>query len=105
MRGFLLISLLVHTLLIKGVMLSFIQQSIQQRFQSMTFLESQIISQELNGAVFQVQNYLLKFTPQQLQANPPVLNNNISAEGFENWSGNIKASESDLLITLLAPND
>jgi hypothetical protein len=26
-------------------------------------------------------------------------------EGFENWSGNVKASVRDLLITLRAPND
>ena len=55
--------------------------------------------------MIQVQNYLLKFTPQQLQAKPPVLNNSVFAEGFENWSGNVKASGSDLLITQHAPND
>jgi len=104
-RGFLLITVLVLTLLIGGVMLSFFQQSIQQRFQSQAFLESQILFQELNGAVVQVQNYLLKFTPQQLEANPPVLNSSVFAEGFENWSGNVKTSGSDLLITLRAPND
>ena len=97
--------MLVLTLLIGGVMLSFFQQSIQQRFQSQAFLESQILFQELNGAVVQVQNYLLKFTPQQLQANLPVLNSSVFAEGFENWSGNVKTSGSDLLITLRAPND
>jgi len=91
MRGFLLITVLVLTLLIGGVMLSFFQQSIQQRFQSQAFLESQILFQELNGAVVQVQNYLLKFTPQQLQANPPVLNNSEFAVGFENCSGNVKS--------------
>ena len=41
----------------------FFQQSVQQRFQSQDFLESQILFQELNGAVVQVQSYLLKFTP------------------------------------------
>ena len=51
-----------------------------------------------------MQNYLLKFTPQQLQANTPVLNNSVFAEGFENWSVNIKVSGSDLLITLRAQN-
>jgi hypothetical protein len=100
-----MITVLVLTLLIGGVMLSFFQQSIQQRFQSQAFLESQILFQELNGAVVQVQNYLLKFTLQQLQANPPVLNNSVFPEGFENWSGNVKASVRDLLITLRAPND
>ena len=100
-----MITVLVLTLLIGGVMLSFFQQSIQQRFQSQAFLESQILFQELNGAVVQVQNYLLKFTPQQWQVNPPVLNNSEFTEGFENWSGNVKASASDLLITLRAPND
>ena len=40
----------------------FFQQSVQQRFQSQDFLESQILFQELNGAVVQVQNYFLKFT-------------------------------------------
>jgi len=85
--------------------LSFFQQSIQQRFQSQAFLESQIIFQELNGVVVQVQNYLQKFTPNQLQENPPVLESSVFAEGFKNWSGNIKTSGSDLLITLHAPND
>jgi len=63
MRGFLLITVLVLTLLIGGVILSFFQQSIQQRFQSQAFLESQILFQELNGVVVQVQNYLQKFSP------------------------------------------
>lgn len=85
--------------------MSFFQQSIQQRFQSQAFLESQILFQELNGVVVQVQNYLQKFTPNQLQENPPVLESSVFAEGFKNWSGNIKTSGSDLLITLHAPND
>jgi hypothetical protein len=55
--------------------------------------------------VIQVQNYLLKFTPQQLQGNPPVLNSNVFAVGFENWSGNVRTSGRDLLITLCEPND
>jgi hypothetical protein len=105
MRGFLLITVLVLTLLIGGVMLSFFQQSIQQRFQSQAFLESQILFQELNGAVVQVQNYLQKFAPQQLQENPPVLESSVFAEGFENWTGNVKKFGGDLLITLHAPND
>ena len=79
-----LIKLLVLTPLIGGVMLSRFQQSIQQHFQSQSFLESQILFQELNGAVVQVKNYLLKFTPQQLQANPPLLKNSVFTEGFEN---------------------
>ena len=29
----------------------------------------------------------------------------VFAEGFENWSANIKTSGSDLLISLHAPND
>jgi len=86
-------------------MLSFFQQSIQQRFQSQAFLESQILFQELNGAVVQVQNYLQKFAPQQLQENPPVLESSVFAEGFENWTGNVKKFGGDLLITLHAPND
>ena len=84
MRGFLLITVLILTLLIGGVILSFFQQSIQQRFQSQAFLKSQILFQELNGAVVQVQNYLQKFTPNQLQEIPPVLESSVFAEGFEN---------------------
>ena len=105
MRGFLLITVLILTLLIGGVILSFFQQSIQQRFQSQAFLKSQILFQELNGAVVQVQNYLQKFTPNQLQEIPPVLESSVFAEGFENWSANVKTSGSDLLISLNAPND
>jgi len=105
MRGFLLITVLILTLLIGGVILSFFQQSIQQRFQSQAFLKSQILFQELNGAVVQVQNYLQKFTPNQLQEIPPVLESSVFAEGFKNWSANVKTSGSDLLISLHAPND
>ena len=105
MRGFLLITVLILTLLIGGVILSFFQQSIQQRFQSQAFLKSQILFQELNGAVVQVQNYLQKFTPNQLQEISPVLESSVFTEGFENWSGNIETSGSDLLITLHAPNN
>ena len=85
--------------------MSFFQQSIQQRFQSQAFLKSQILFQELNGAVVQVQNYLQKFTPNQLQEIPPVLESSVFAEGFENWSANVKTSGRDLLISLYAPND
>ena len=105
MRGFLLITVMVLTLLIGGVMLSFFQQSIQQRFQSRAFLESQILFQELSGAAVQAQNYLLNFTPNQLQQNPPVLGNSMFAEGFKDWSGTVKVSASDLLVTLHVPND
>ena len=105
MRGFLLITVLILTLMIGGVILSFFQQSIQQRFQSQAFLKSQILFQELNGAVVQVQNYLQKFTPNQLQEIPPVLESSVFAEGFENWSANVKTSGSYLLISLQAPND
>ena len=105
MRGFLLITVMVLTLLIGGVMLSFFQQSIQQRFQSQAFLESQILFQELSGAAVQAHNYLLNFTPNQLQQNPPVLGNSMFAEGFKDWSGTVKVSASDLLVTLHAPND
>lgn len=34
-----------------------------------------------------------------------MLESSVFAEGFKNWSGNIKTSGSDLLITLRAPND
>ena len=105
MRGFLLISVMVITLLIGGVMLGFFQQSIQQRFLSQAFLESQILFQELNGAAVQVQNYLLNFTPEQIEENPPLLDNRVFEEGLEEWTGSIKKSGSDLLITLLARNN
>ena len=85
--------------------MSFFQQSIQQRFQSQAFLKSQILFQELNGAVVQVQNYLQKFTPNQLQEIPPVLESSVFSEGFKNWSVNVKTSGSDLRIILHAPND
>ena len=52
-----------------------------------------------------MQNYLLKFSRLQLQVNPPVLNNSVFAEGFENWSGNIKSSGSNLLVNLGTPHD
>jgi general stress protein CsbA len=105
MRGFLLITVMILTLLIGGVMLNLFQQSIRQRFQSQAFLESQILFQELSGAAVQAQNYLLQFTPNQLQENPPVLESSVFAEGFKDWSGSVKTSGSDLLITLRAPND
>ena len=105
MRGFLLISVMVITLLIGGVMLGFFQQSIQQRFLSQAFLESQILFQELNGVAVQVQNYLLNFTPEQIKDNPPLLDKRVFEEGLEEWTGSIKNSGSDLLITLLAPNN
>ena len=34
-----------------------------------------------------------------------IIYSSVFAEGFKNWSGNIKTSGSDLLITLHAPND
>ena len=52
-----------------------------------------------------VQNYLQKFTPSQLQDLPPVHESSAFAEGFKNWSSNVKTSRSDLPISLYAPND
>ena len=56
-------------------------------------MESQILFQELNGAVVKVQNYLLKFTPQQLQVNLPVLNNSVFAEVFKTGQEMLKHPE------------
>ena len=67
MRGFLLITVMILTLLIGGVMLNLFQQSIRERFQSQAFLETQILFQELNGTAVQAHIYLLKLTPNQLQ--------------------------------------
>ena len=100
MRGFLLITVMILTLLIGGVMLNLFQQSIRQRFQSQAFLESQILFQELNGAAVQAHIYLLKLTPNQLQENPPVLESTVFVEGFKDWSGRAKNAGSDLLVTL-----
>ena len=105
MRGFLLITVMILTLLIGGVMLNLFQQSIRQRFQSQAFLESQILFQELNGAAVQAHIYLLKHTPNQLQENPPVLESTVFVEGFKDWSGRAKNAGSDILVTLRSPAD
>lgn len=103
MRGFLLITVMVLTLLTGGVMLSLYQQSIQQRYQSQAFLNSQVLFQQLNGVAVQAQNYLLQFSPLELQENPPVLSSDVFAEGFKDWSGSVATAGSDLLVTLQAP--
>ncbi|MBS1255794.1 MAG: hypothetical protein MAG581_01603 [Deltaproteobacteria bacterium] len=105
MRGFLLITVMVITLLIGGVMLKLFEQSIHQRFQSQAFLESQILFQELNGAAVQAQAYLRELTPQQLRENSFVLGSTVFADDFIDWSGSVKHEENDLLVTLHAPND